>query len=189
MFIRKAKPEDYKVIAPLILLAMGDIVFRFIGENSSEKAISLLESLISQTGNQYSFENCWVTEAEDEIVATALVYDGGKLQQLREPVAQAIKRLFNQSFDPEDETQSGEYYIDCVAVNPARQGTGIGSKMFKFLIDDYVYKHGKTLGLLVDKENPGAKKLYLKLGFELVGEKIFAGKKLEHLQLRRKDNI
>src|SRR5688572_4709323 len=115
MLIRKAKLEEYKIIAPLILLAMGDIVFHFIGENSSEKATSLLESLISQSGNQYSFENCWVAEAEGEIVAAALVYDGGKLQQLREPVAEAIKLMFNRPFNPEDETQAGEYYIDCVA--------------------------------------------------------------------------
>jgi ribosomal protein S18 acetylase RimI-like enzyme len=188
MLIRKAKPEEYKIIAPLILLAMGDIVFHFIGENSSEKAIRLLESLICEPSNQYSFENCWVAEAEGEIIAAALVYDGGKLHQLREPVAKALKLMFNRPFTPEDETQSGEYYIDCVAVNPARQGKGIGSKVFQFLIDAYVYKQGKTLGLLVDKENPAAKKLYLNLGFEIVGEKIFAGKKLEHLQIW-KNNI
>jgi ribosomal protein S18 acetylase RimI-like enzyme len=187
MLIRKAKAEEYKLIAPLILLAMGDIIFRFIGENSSEKATSLLERLISQRGNQYSFENCFVAEAEGKIVAAALVYDGGRLQQLREPVAKAIKLMFNRDFTPDDETEAGEYYIDCVAVNPARQRAGIGSKMFKFLIDNYVYNQGKTLGLLVDKENPGAKKLYLKLGFEIVGEKRFAGKQMEHLQLWRKD--
>jgi ribosomal protein S18 acetylase RimI-like enzyme len=64
------------------------------------------------------------------------------------------------------------------------QGQGLGSKMFAFLIDEYVYKRNKTLGLLVDKENPNAKKLYLKLGFTVVGEKILAKKSLEHLQFK-----
>jgi ribosomal protein S18 acetylase RimI-like enzyme len=185
MLIRKAKPKESKTIAPLILLAMGDIAFRFIRENSSEKAISLLEKLISKRGNQYSFENCFVAEAEGKIVAAALVYDGGRLQELREPVAKVIKLMFNRDFNPENETEAGEYYIDCVAVEPERQGSGIGSKILKFLIDEYVYKRNETLGLLVDKENPNAKKLYLKLGFEIVDEKTFAGKKMEHLQLSR----
>jgi len=54
----------------------------------------------------------------------------------------------------------------------------------QFLIDEYVYKSNETLGLLVDKDNPAAKKLYLKLGFEFVGNKTFAGKQMEHLQLK-----
>ena len=185
MLIRKAKPEEADIISRYLLLAMGDIAFKFIGEDSAEKAASWLSSLISKTGNQYSFENCFVAVAENEIIAVALVYNGGDLQQLREPVAQSIKLMFNREFDLEDETEPGEFYIDCVAVSPARQGQGIGSKMFKFLIDEYVYKQGETLGLLVDKENPGAKKLYLKLGFQFVNEKSFAGKQMEHLQFSK----
>ncbi len=164
---------------------MGDIAFSFIGENSVEKATRWLESLIDQTGNQYSFENCLVAEDKNEVIGVALVYDGARLKELREPVAKTIKLMFNRSFNPEEETQAGEYYIDCVAVNPARQGSGVGSKILQFLINEYVYRRNETLGLLVDKENPDAKKLYLKLGFEMVGEKTFAGKKMEHLQLSR----
>jgi ribosomal protein S18 acetylase RimI-like enzyme len=57
--------------------------------------------------------------------------------------------------------------------------------MFQFLIDEYVHKRDKTLGLLVDKDNPDAKKLYLKLGFEIVGEKTLVGKNMEHLQFKK----
>ncbi|MNR48786.1 ribosomal-protein-alanine N-acetyltransferase [compost metagenome] len=112
------------------------------------------------------------------------MYDGSKLNELRIPVATKIKSMFNNAFNPEDETQAGEYYIDCVGVDPNQQGKGIGSKIFKFLIDEYVYKNNKTLGLLVDTENPNAQKLYLKLGFEIVGEKMLVGKRMNHLQFR-----
>ena len=66
-------------------MAMGDIAYRFIGENSSEKATAWLERLIKEKGNQYSFENCWVAEHENGIVGAALVYDGGNLYELRKP--------------------------------------------------------------------------------------------------------
>ncbi|WP_205944012.1 GNAT family N-acetyltransferase [Pedobacter xixiisoli] len=95
-----------------------------------------------------------------------------------------MKSSFNSNFNPEDETEAGEYYIDCVGVNPSQQGKGIGSKIFKFLIDEYVHKQKETLGLLVNIDNPDAQKLYLKLGFEIVGEKTLVGKRLNHLQYK-----
>ena len=184
MLIRKAKAEDAKFIADYIMLAMEDIVYKFIGEDSYQKAIDFLNSLIKEKGNQYSYENCWVAETDNDIVAAALVYDGAKLRELRQPVAKTIQAMFHRDFHPEDETQEGEYYIDCVGVNPNQQGKGIGSKVFQFLINEYVHQSGKTLGLLVDKDNPKAKQLYLKLGFEVVAEKTLVGKEMEHLQYR-----
>lgn len=186
MLIRKAKPGESSIIAPLVFLAMEDIVYQFIGEKSKEKGIELLESLIGEEGNQYSYENCWVMETGGEIVAAAILYDGARLKSLREPVARKIKTMFNRSFQPEDETGEGEFYIDSVGVDPCQQGRGVGSKIFRFLIDEYVHKGNKTLGLLVDKSNPKAKQLYLKLGFEVVGEKTLAQKAMEHLQYNTK---
>lgn len=184
MLIRNAKREESKVIASLIFLAMEEIVYHFIGENSKEKGIQLLDSLIQEANNQYSFENCWVVECEKEIIAAALIYDGAKLKELRAPVACKIKAMFNTNLNAEDETQAGEYYIDSVGVNPNWQGKGIGSKIFHFLIDEYIYNRNETLGLLVDQENPDAQKLYLRLGFEIVGEKVLVGKRMNHLQFK-----
>jgi ribosomal protein S18 acetylase RimI-like enzyme len=185
MLIRKAQCEESTIISSLILLAMKDIVFQFIGEGSVEKSIQLLDSLVKEKNNQYSYENCWVVEYEGEIVAAAILYDGAKLKELRKPVANKIKSMFGRDFNPEDETQAGEYYIDSVGVDPNQQGKGIGSKIFQFLIDEYVYRRKETLGLLVDKDNPNAKKLYLRLGFEVVGEKTFTGKSMERLRFQK----
>lgn len=184
MIIRKAKAEDSSVIAIHLMLAMSTIVYRFIGEDSEEKATQFLESLIRKEATQYSYENCWVVENEEGVVGVATVYDGAKLQQLRAPVAKMVKSMFHREFNPEDETQAGEFYIDCIGVHPDWQGKGIGSKILQFLIDEYVSKRNKTLGLLVDKDNPNAKRLYLKLGFESVGETTLTGKEMEHLQLK-----
>lgn len=184
--IRKAEATDYKAIAQCLMLAMEDIFYVFIGENSKEKAIAFLEQLIHKKGNQYSYENCWVATSANEIVGAGLIYDGSKLRQLREAVAQEIKKVFNRAFNPEDETQTGEYYIDCIGILPNQQGKGVGSALIKFLIDHYVHQRKKTLGLLVEKNNSSAKNLYLKLGFEVIGDKILVGKHLEHMQFRLK---
>src|SRR5690606_27895205 len=112
--------------------------------------------------NQYSYENCWVAESENGIIAAAIVYNGADLEKLRRPVAQKIKESFNKSFSPEDETQAGEYYIDCVGAHPNEQGKENGAEVVKSLVDEYLAKNNQTLKLLVDKDKPNAKKLDLK---------------------------
>ena len=180
--IRKAIAADAPKIYPFILLAMRDIIYRFIGEESDEKAKAFMEKMVSQPNNQYSWENCWVMEVDDEIVAAACVYDGAELQHLRQPVVNELNRMFGRSFTPENETAEGEFYVDTVGVNPNHQGKGYGSEFFAFLIHEYVKTKKQVLGLLVDKDNPGAKKLYVRLGFKVVGEKKLTGKAMEHLQ-------
>lgn len=182
--IRKANREDSAAIATHLLLAMEDIVCEFIGQKDPNKARDFLIHFIHQEQNQYSYQNCFVAEDNDQIIAAVNIYDGSQLNQLRLPISQYIKSQFMTDFNPEDETQSGEYYIDSLGVNPNQQGKGIGATMLKFLINYYVTQKRQTIGLLVDEENPKAKKLYLKLGFKSVGGKILVGKRMDHLQIK-----
>ncbi|MCV9930297.1 GNAT family N-acetyltransferase [Flavobacterium sp. LS1R49] len=184
MIIRKATIKDAEYIATYLLLAMEGIVYKFIKEENHAKAKDFLLYFIEKENNQYSYENCFVVEDDNEIVAAVNIYDGAELKLLREPIVQYVRTHFNKDFNPEDETQAGEYYIDTLGVSPKCQGKGIGSKILQFLIDEYANKKQYTLGLLVEEENPNAKKLYLKLGFKPVGNKTLAGKKMEHLQIK-----
>lgn len=182
MIIRKATKEDSKVISSCLLLAMEDIIFEFIGVRDKHEALGFLQHFIEQENNQYSYENCRVSEDNNEITGAVIFYNGSLLHQLRKPVGKYISETYHKSFDPEDETGDGEIYIDSIGVSPDHQGKGIGSGLIKNLIEEFVYIKGKKLGLLVEKENTGAKKLYLKLGFKIVGEKTLAGKSMYHLQ-------
>lgn len=186
MIIRKATLKDAPAIAPLLVLAMEDILYKFINETNYTKAKAFLLHFITQENNQYSYQNCWLAEEENQIIAAVNVYDGAKLQQLRAPIMEYVKTHYNPNFNPENETQSGEFYIDSLGVAPNQQGKGIGSKLLLFLIDEYVIQKQQTLGLLVDEDNPAAKKLYLKLGFKTVGKKTLVGKNLEQLQIKPK---
>lgn len=184
MNIRKARVEDSALIAIHLLLAMEDIVYGFIGKKDSKKAHEFLLYFTGREGNQYSYQNCLVMEDGGQIIAAVNVYDGAQLSELRAPVAQYIKTYYNAGFDPEDETQAGEFYIDSIGVSPDQQLKGVGSKILNHLIDDYVHQQQQTLGLLVEEENTNALKLYLKLGFRPVGRKILVGKPMQHLQLK-----
>jgi ribosomal protein S18 acetylase RimI-like enzyme len=183
--IRKAISKDAEAIATLLLLAMEDIVYGFIGEKDPKKAKAFLLHFAQQKNNQYSYQNCWVAAEEKEVVAAVNVYDGAQLSALRQPVLEHLKNQYNRHLEPEDETSSGEYYIDTFGVSPHQQGKGIGANLLQFLIDEYVNKQGQTLGLLVAEENPNAKRLYLKMGFKSAGSKVLLGKQMEHLQIKR----
>jgi len=119
-----------------------------------------------------------------KVVAAINLYNGALLSELRQPVIEYLRSKLNNDFNFEDETQAGEYYIDSLSVNPNQQSKGIGTKLLRFVIDEYVNKRSQTLGLLVDEINPNAKNLYLKLGFKSAGTRILFGKNMEHLQLK-----
>ncbi len=184
MTIRKAKLEDSEAIAPLLMLASGEVIYKFIGEEHYEKAVGFLLHFVKSEGNQYSYKHCYVAEEDKLIVAAALVYDGAKLEGLRKPVLDYVHQHFDVNLNVEDETQAGEFYLDSFGVAPSQQGKGLGSKMLSFLIEEIVQKQGQTLGLLVDKTNPAAKKLYSKLGFEYVEDKELLGFSMEHVQVK-----
>ena len=179
---RQAKKEDANIVAQLMMLAMDKITYDFIGEVNEEKAIEFLSTLFSQEANQYSYQNTWLVEVDGQVAACSTFYDGGKLDELRRPVLTLLKEVYGSEIHPQDETQAGEIYIDTIAVSPNFQGKGIGSKILDFLIEEVAVKQQKTLGLLVDFENPSAKKLYLRKGFEVVGNKCLMKEEHEHMQ-------
>ena len=184
MMIRKATKADSIYITRHLFLAMEDILYKFIDEENKDKAENLLHYFIEKRGNQYSFENCIVAVENGEVVGSINIYDGGRLEGLRAPVLDYIRSHFNPDFNPESETESGEFYIDSFGVNKDQQGKGVGTQLLHYVIDEYVVKNNRTLGLLVEEDNPLAKKLYLKLGFEVVGKKTLASKEMEHLQMK-----
>jgi ribosomal protein S18 acetylase RimI-like enzyme len=180
--IRQALPSDASSLSKLIILAMGNLAAKFVNAKHSGDAASLFELFARQTGNQYSYENALVYEDENGICGMITGYDGAQLDKLRTPFLQHIKTTYGFEQPLEDETQCGEYYIDCLSVFPGHQGKGIGKKLIKALIREAVDKGHFTVGLLVSKGNPKAKAMYADLGFKVVDERLFVGDMYEHLQ-------
>lgn len=179
---RPATPADATPIAKLILLAMGPLAAKFANSNDVEKQQALFEYFAKQTGNQYSYNNILVWEEEGDICGMIMAYDGAKLNELREPFLTYTRGELGFTGKPEDETQPGEYYIDCLAVFPDHQGKGIAKELITALFSHAKELGHHTVGLLVSKGNDNAKKLYTNLGFKDQGEKQLLGGSHYHLQ-------
>jgi ribosomal protein S18 acetylase RimI-like enzyme len=180
--IRPALPIDAKRIVPLILLAMDKLAAKFANSEDVQVQTDLFLHFVKQTGNQYSYQNILVNEDNGEINGMIIAYNGGRLEELRQPFLNYITQNHGFTGTPEAETQAGEYYIDCLAVSPDKQGCGIGRKLIKAMCDVIAVKGHKTVGLLVS--NPDAKRLYESLGFEVQNTVTLLGGKHEHMQLK-----
>jgi ribosomal protein S18 acetylase RimI-like enzyme len=184
--IRPAQPTDAPVTARLIILAMGKLAAKFANSSDEQKQLALFERFVSITGNQYSYKNILVCDEEGEVSGMIIAYDGAKLDELRSPFLQYITTQLGFAGQPEDETQPGEYYIDCLAVAPGHQGKGIAKNLIKALFKHAAELNHQTIGLLVSKGNDKAKKLYTDFSFELKGDKALLGGVHEHLQYKVK---
>ena len=184
MQFRKAQPQDIDFIKDYLFLAMEDLVYYMIGQSDERLGKQLFRDMLALPTSQYSYTNCYVLEKDQKVIAAINIYDGAHLSQLRQPVLDYIYTTYNRKIQPEDETQAGEMYIDTFGVNSNYQGQGIGSQLLQHVIDLIVHQEGKTLGLLVDDDNPKAKKLYERLGFKTVGRKTLMGHQLDHMQIK-----
>lgn len=182
MLIRPALPSEAMPIASLINLAMLEITYQFIGKEDLQEADNFIAKFVAQQNNQYSYQNTFVLEEDGQIIGQISIYEGALLQQLRKPILNDIFHTYGITYQPVDETQAGEWYIDTFAVHPSAQGKGCGKLLLQFAIDKFVKEEGKVLGLLVDNDNPDAKRLYERMGFKVMNEVEIFGKKMEHMQ-------
>jgi len=180
--IREAKPEDATPVAQLIVQAMGDLAYKFSNTDDRKATFALFEYFFKLPDNQYSYSNTLVYEEQGKVFGSLNGYDGSKLADLRAPFLTYLAEhcgLIN--FHPEPETGPGEFYLDTISVAPELQGKGIGKQLITAGINRAsAFGHEKA-GLLVEVNNPGALKLYQKMGFEIESEITFIGGLYYHM--------
>lgn len=182
MHIRPAKSTESWPVAELINLAMLEITYQFIGKEDLREANAFIAHFVEQEGNQYSYQNIFVAVEEDEIIGQICLYDGAELKTLRQPILNRIFEKYGVNYQAADETQVDEIYIDTFAVCPLAQGKGVGKQLLTFAIDYFAHQQKQTLGLLVGRDNPNAKRLYERLGFKVTNEVNIFGKAMDHMQ-------
>ena len=179
--IRSAKPSDSQFAVPLIIQAMGELAAKFANSNDPNIIFDLFEHFFQQKENQYSFENTLIYVEDETILGSINAYDGAKLAMLREPFLKYLNINNSLNLSAEQETESGEFYIDTVSVKPEAQGKGIGKQLILQAIKWAKELNHSYVGLLVELSNPRALKLYQNLGFRIKNEKTFMGGLYYHL--------
>lgn len=164
---------------------MEELVCIFISSSSANQGVPLFEEFFQQPGNQYSFENTLVFEQDGKIVGSLTAYNGAALAKLRKPFLAKLKDEYGlENFNPGDETEAGELYIDTLSVVPEMQGRGIGTQLIRACIEKAKQLKYPRVGLLVDPKKTSARKLYEKLGFQQIKTRNFMGVDYLHMQIK-----
>lgn len=188
MKIHTAKKDQAADIAQLIMMAMTDeCCLYFTGDGqTTDDFRRTMTRLVEMEESQYSYTNTLVAETDEgRLMGVCVSYDGGKLHQLREAFVNAAKEDFGRDFsDIDDETQAGELYLDSLAVYPEYRGRGVASSLLRASAEKAKGMGLPAAGLLVDKGNPNAERLYLRIGFEYVDDAVWGGHAMKHLQYK-----
>lgn len=181
--IREAKAGDAKAVAHLIVQAMGELAYKFNNSKNHDATLKLFEHFFKEPDNQYSFENTlvYINESE-EVLGSINAYDGANLMELRTNFLSYLS-IHNglKNFNPEPETEAGEFYLDTISVNPVAQGKGIGKELIDAGIKLATELGHTQVALLVDIINDKALKIYKNKGFQVKGIKEFIGGNYYHM--------
>ena len=171
-------------IATLIMAAMDhDCCLNFAGPHHDLSDFHrMLTELVASDVSQYSYRNTLAAVTrQGDLAGICVAYDGHDLHRLRQAFVEAAGRHLGRDFSGmDDETSSGEYYIDSLAVKSEYRRRGVASALLHAVIA--AHGHHQPVGLLVDQGNPQGEKLYQRIGFRVVGETAWGGHPMRHMQ-------
>lgn len=181
-----ARRDDAPFLGSAVVMAIGsEIAAGLAGENHTvDDVAAMFGSLAAREDTQYSYRNALVAiDSESyKVIGACIAYDGALLHELRPRfIEAAFKQLGIEFGKLEDECQPDEFYIDTLAVLPGHRGKGVATELLKETVKR-ARLSGKPAGLLVDKTNPRARRLYDAVGFEKVGELPFVHVVMDHLK-------
>ena len=184
--IREATKNQAAEIASLIMMAMtDDCCLYFCGDGYGLEDFRMMMTMLVELENsQYSYENTLVAIDGDKVVGISVSYDGGQLHGLRRAFIEAAKKHIGKDHTGvDDETQSGELYLDSLAVLPEYRRQGIARKLVSATKKKAEKMHLPCVGLLVDKDNPSGEALYASVGFRYMNDNQWGGHPMKHLIL------
>lgn len=186
MEIQPAQKFQALSIARLIMQAMNyDCCQYFVGpDNTLDDFERVMTELVLSENSQYSYKNTLVAIDENGgLCGMCVSYDGGQLHGLRKAFIKAMKDNFDRDFSNiADETGPGELYIDSIAVPENCRGKGVATVLLNAVIAKAKDMELPAVGLLVDKNNPKAERLYGRVGFKFVDDNMWGGHPMRHLQ-------
>jgi ribosomal protein S18 acetylase RimI-like enzyme len=183
--IRSANPDDAHLASQLTHLSMGelaDYLFGIVHLSVDE----LLAGLFSLKGNRFSWNITDIVNWNDEPAGMLVSFPGWEITRRNLSIGIGLFKLCGlldllrlavraMSVAEGIETYRDEYYVSNLAVFPALQGRGIGSFLLAYAEDKAQSAGLKKCSLIVDTENPGARRLYERCGYQVVFTKTYTG--------------
>ena len=160
--VREAQQDDAGQIAPLIDIIFDEMQLDEL-EDVPEPGLAKVITRAYQTKTYLSDKaSTVVAEADGQVVGVVFGYPSENEDDINRVLINLSRQSanFKEPYIPDSETNTDEWYLDSIAVDPNFQGRGIGSKLLA-AVPRMALNDGKSVvGLNVDLENPEAEKLY-----------------------------
>ncbi len=185
MIIREARPTDAPQIAPLMNLIYDEMELTDLEDVPGPDLLKVITAAYRTRTYLSGAATTVVAEANGQVVGVAFGYPGEKEDIVEDVITRltAKSAAFDEPLEADSETAPGEWYLDSLAVSPNQQGKGIGRQLLRALPVYAQRDRQSVIGLNVDFENPGAMKLYERMGYEVTGTQMIGDHNYYHMQL------
>ena len=185
MYVAKGSPQDAREIAKLYCAAFPESVELFFGTKPFDKLLNLLELTFllvfysggeallvkNEAGSIYGY--CLYRSAREASANRSLRKMLTVLPKMasKTSLAEIGKLLHNQlimatSTKRTKKRARPQAQIISIAISPTCQGQGVGTLLFRSVLNDL---EPYSVGLNVRADNPAARRLYAKTGFQECG--------------------
>ncbi|MDK2780251.1 MAG: hypothetical protein PWP61_548 [Trichococcus sp.] len=182
--IRKAQKEDCPELYDLIHEIFVDMELPLLDLLDPDVLKAAVVRAMHEDVYRFSYRNGLVYEEEGEILGCCFGYPGAS-----EPIIDAALRTAFEEMQitgprlfPDSETFAGEWYLDSIVTKQAARGKGVAHQLLQALPTLATAAGETVIGLNCDKDNLQAKKLYEKVGFRTVSERILSSHVYDHMQ-------
>lgn len=183
--IRPAASDDADLAARLVYLSMGELA-DYLFSKARLSVNEILAGLFLMDGNRFSKDIADVAEWEGRPTGMLFSFPGWELIRRELSIGLGLLRLCGfwdvlrlslpaLSIANGIETRRDEYYLANMAIFPEFQGRGIGSCLLENA-EEKAHKAGlQKCSLIVDVENPAARRLYERFGYRVEFTKTYPG--------------
>ncbi|KHO12538.1 acetyltransferase, GNAT family [Latilactobacillus curvatus] len=182
--IRQATVADAKSVLPIINIVFEEMEMPLFQKIPLEDLFGILEQAFAMPEYRYSYANTLVYEEDGQVLGIVVGFPEEKEAHIDDALAPLFLQIGlpeTTRFFTDKEAQPGEWHIDTIAVVPQARGKGVGSKLLAACESVAKANHKQIISLNVDFNNPGAKKLYEKMGYQVVGELMIGNHQYEHM--------
>lgn len=181
--IRKAQKEDCPELYDLIHEIFVDMGLPLLDLLEPDVLKAAMVRAMQQEVYRFSYRNGLVYEEEGEILGCCFGYPGTSEPIIDAALRTAFKEMHvtAPTLFPDSETFAGEWYLDSIVTKQSARGKGVAYQLLQAL-PTLASAAGETvIGLNCEKGNQQAKKLYEKVGFRTVSERILSGHAYDHM--------
>lgn len=181
--IRKVQKEEIPRLYPFVLRILKDMELAVLDKIDPDTLRDIVVDAMHSPNYRYGYENAYVYMIGDEIAGVLFGYPGRWEPLIDGPLqASMVKHGYSyEKISQENETVSGEWYLDTLVIDPNFRRRGVASALIEHAFKVAKEMDFKRIGLNCEMDNVPAYNLYKKVGFKQVTQLVLSGHVYWHM--------